>query len=140
MTFEVKQLTKTLVPTRLSEIEATQIDVIVSDGLMQTKKSLLKTVHTLSFLVKTPSLKTELRRKDEDFDSLHAYLVKAYPNVICAPTKPAKPEKQTSSRYINKRGILLSRFLRHTLRSRILRGDPYLLIFLTETDDKRFKQ
>jgi hypothetical protein len=43
--FDVKAITKSLVPTRLSEIEQTQIDVIVSDGLMTTKKSLLKTVH-----------------------------------------------------------------------------------------------
>lgn len=34
--FEVKQSTKPLVPTRLSEIESSEIEVIVSDGVMQT--------------------------------------------------------------------------------------------------------
>lgn len=62
MVFDVKAITKSLVPTRLSEIEQTQIDVIVSDGLMTTKKSLLKTVHSLSFKVYIPHLKTDLRR------------------------------------------------------------------------------
>lgn len=66
--FDVKVGTKTLVPTRLSEIEQTQIEVIVSDGLMTTKKSLLKTVQQLSFKVNIPHLKTDLRRQDEDFD------------------------------------------------------------------------
>lgn len=43
--FDCKAATKSLVPTRLSEIEQTQIDVVVSDGLMTTKKSMLKTIH-----------------------------------------------------------------------------------------------
>ena len=60
--------------------------------------------------------------------------------MICAPIKAYKPQKQTSSRYINKRAILLSRFLRNTLRNRILRGDAYLMLFLAETDEKKYKQ
>lgn len=48
--------------------------------------------------------------------------------------------KQTSSRYINKRGILLTRFLKSTLRSRLIRGDPFLMVFVAETDEKRYKQ
>jgi hypothetical protein len=62
-----------------------------------------------------------------------------YPNVIVAPCKTCKPQKQTSARYINKRAILLSRFLKNVLRSRILRGDQFLMTFLAEYDEKRFK-
>ena len=132
-------MTKSFIPTRLSEIEQTQIEVLVSDGLMQTKKSIFSTTHSLSFKVNIPHLKTDLRRQDEDFDHLQTYLVKVYPNVIVAPSKPCKPQKQTSARYINKRAVLLSRFLKNVLRSRILRGDQFLMTFLAETDEKRFK-
>jgi hypothetical protein len=57
-----------LIPTRLSELETNQIDVIVEDGVMQAKKSLLSTSHFLSFKIRIPQLKTEVRRQDEDFD------------------------------------------------------------------------
>jgi len=70
---------------------------------MQTKKAFLSTSHYLSFKVKIPHLKTDLRRVDEDFDAMQAYLVKAYPNVIVPPIKPCKAGKQTASKYINKR-------------------------------------
>ena len=35
--------------------------------------------------------------------------------------------------------MLLTRFLRNSLRNRLLRGDPYIIIFLTETDEKCYK-
>lgn len=136
---EVKQQTKPLIPTRLSEIEQTQIEVNVSDGLMQTKKAIFSTNHYLTFKVKVPQLKTDLRRQDEDFDQLQAYLVKAYPNVLVPPIKPCKAKKQLASKYINKREVMLSRFLRNVLRNRTLRGDHHLMSFLAETDDKNYK-
>jgi len=37
---------------------------------MTTKKGLLKTVHSVSFRVTIPHLKTDIRRQDEDFDLL----------------------------------------------------------------------
>lgn len=136
----VKQATKVLVPTRLSELAQNNLEVQVLDGLVGQKKSLFKTEYSLSFKVKMPHLKSDLRRSDEEFDSLAAYLSKAYPNVIPAPIKPFKATKQTASRYINKRQLLLTRFLRHTLRNSLLRGDPFLMIFLAETDEKKYKQ
>ena len=61
--FEVKHITKPLIPTRLSEIESSEIEVFVSDGVMQTKKeSIFETKHFLTFKVKIPHLKSELRR------------------------------------------------------------------------------
>ena len=92
-----------LVPTRLSELAQSNLDVQVFDGLIGQKKSLFKTEYSLSFKVKMSHLKSDLRRNDDDFDVLAAYLNKAYPNVITAPMKPHKSGKQTSSRYINKR-------------------------------------
>ena len=86
-----------------------------------------------------PHLKSDLRRQDEDFDALHLYLSKCYPNVISAPIKNCKPQKQTSARYINKRSVLLQRFLKYTLRNTLLRGDSYLMNFLAETDEKKYK-
>jgi hypothetical protein len=77
----------------LSEIEQSQIEVLVSDGLISTKKSIFSTAHKLSFKVNIPHLKTDLRRLDEEFDHLQTYLVKAYPNVIVAPSKPCKAQK-----------------------------------------------
>ena len=35
--------------------------------------------------------------------------------------------------------MLLTRFIKNVLRSRILRGDQFLMTFLAETDEKRFK-
>lgn len=63
-------------------------------------------------------------------------MVKAYPNVIVPPIKACKPQKQVAGRYINKRQILLSRFLKNVLRKRILRGDPFLMSFVAENDEK----
>ena len=61
--FEVKHMTKPLIPTRLSEIEASEIEVFVSDGVMSTKKeTIFDTKHFLTFKVKIPHLKSELRR------------------------------------------------------------------------------
>lgn len=70
VTLEVKQQTKPFIPTRLSEIEQSQIEVLVSDGLISTKKSIFSTTHSLSFKVNIPHLKTDLRRLDEEFDHL----------------------------------------------------------------------
>jgi hypothetical protein len=139
--FEVKHMTKPLIPTRLSEIEASEIEVFVSDGVMSTKKeTIFDTKHFLTFRVKIPHLKSELRRQDKDFNLLQAYLVRAYPNVIVPPIRQCKPQKQVAAKYINKRQVLLSRFLRNVLRKRILRGDPFLMAFVSETDEKQFKK
>ena len=39
---------------------------------------------------------------------------------------------------MTKRATYLSRFLAHVLRNRILRGDQFLMSFLTENDDKKY--
>ena len=41
---------------------------------------------------------------------------------------------------MTKRAIMVSRFLKNVLRNRILRGDQFLMSFLTETDDERYKE
>jgi hypothetical protein len=136
----VVQRTRGWVPTRLSEIEQTQIEVEVSNGLVNQKKSIFKTELTLSFKISLPQIRAEVRRPDEDFEQLQIYLSSAYPNVICAPVKKCKPGKFKSSRYVTKREILLTRFLKTVLRNRILRGDQYLMSFVSETDEKRYRQ
>lgn len=40
---------------------------------------------------------------------------------------------------MTKRGVYLSRFLSNILRNRILRGDQFLMSFLTEVDLKKYK-
>lgn len=70
---------------------------------------------------------------------LQDYLIKAYPNVIVPTTKPYKGQKYNEQKYMTKRGIYLSRFLSNILRSRILRGDQFLMSFLTEVDLKKYK-
>jgi hypothetical protein len=65
--------------------------------------------------------------------------VRAYPNVLVPPIKKCKQQKQFASKYINKRESLLARFLRNVLRNRILRGDNFLMSFLSESDEKQFK-
>lgn len=88
--FESRCQTKMFIPTRLSELETNQIDVLVEDGLMQQKKSLLTTSHFLSFKVRIPQLKTEVRRQDEDFDALMKYLTQEYPHLIVPLIRPSK--------------------------------------------------
>lgn len=80
-----------------------------------------------------------MRRKDEDFDLLQAYLIKAYPNVIVPTTKAFKGHKYNEQKYMTRRATNLSRFLQNVLRSRILRGDQFLMSFLTEADDPKYK-
>lgn len=52
--------------------------------------------------------------------------------------KPYNSKKINEQKYMTKRAEYLSRFLRNLLRSRILRGDKYLLSFLTEHDEKKY--
>ena len=40
---------------------------------------------------------------------------------------------------MTKRGVYLSRFLANILRSRILRGDQFLMSFLTEDNEGKYK-
>ena len=68
--FEGSVQTKQLTPTRLSTIETSVVEVIVSDGLMQQKSNFLSKKNWLSFKVKIPYLRIDVRRKDEDFDLL----------------------------------------------------------------------
>lgn len=78
------------IPTRLSELETSQIDVTVDDGLMQTNKGLFTTSHYLSFKIRIPQLKTEVRRQDEDFDLLMKFLTQEYPHLIVPIIKLSK--------------------------------------------------
>lgn len=133
--FESRCQTKMFIPTRLSELETSQIEVVVEDGLMQTSKALFTTTHYLSFKIRIPQLKTEVRRQDEDFDLLMKYLTSEYPHLIVPIIKPSKAQKQFAGKYINKRGVMLARFLRAILRNRILRGDQFLMHFLTEPNE-----
>lgn len=68
--FEAAVSTKQLTPTRLSTIETSVVEVIVSDGLMQQGGSFLSKSNWLSFKVKIPLIRSDVRRKDEDFDLL----------------------------------------------------------------------
>ena len=104
------------------------------------KHALLKGIvkNWLSFKVRIPHIRSEVRRKDEEFDLLQEYLIKAYPNVIVPTTKPYKGQKYNEQKYMTKRAVYLSRFLANILRSRILRGDQFLMSFLTEIDDGKY--
>lgn len=105
---------------------------------MEKSKKFFSTEHFLSYNVKIPILRSEVRRKDEHFDDLQKYLIKTYPNVIVPSTKPHKANRYNEQKYITKRSAILQVFLRDVLRSRILRGDSYLMSFLTEADAKKY--
>ena len=107
---------------------------------MQTNKGLFTTSHYLSFKVRIPQLKTEVRRQDEDFDLLMKFLTQEYPHLIVPIIKLSKAQKQFAGKYINKRGVMLARFLRAVLRNRILRGDQFLMHFLTEPNEDQYKK
>lgn len=109
--FESSVQTKQLTPTRLSTIETSVVDVIVSEGLMQQKGGFLTKSNWLSFKIKVPHIRSDVRRKDEDFDLLWAYLIKAYPNVIVPTTKAFKGHKYNEQKYMTRRATNLSRFL-----------------------------
>ena len=111
----------------------------VTEGLMQSKSSFLSKKNWLSFKIKIPIIRSDVRRRDEEFDLLQSYLIKAYPNVIVPTTRPYKGHKYNEQKYMTKRGTYLSRFLQNVLRSRILRGDQFLMSFLTESDDNKYK-
>lgn len=107
---------------------------------MEKSKAFFSSAHFLSYSIKLPLLRSEVRRKDEDFDHLQKYLSQAYPNVIVPGKKPHKAKKYNEQKYITKRAYVLQRFIIETLRSRILRGDSYLMSFLTETDEKKYNK
>lgn len=116
------------------------MDVEVSDGMMVVNKHFLSKTTYLSYKVSIPIIKCSVRRQDEDFDELQDYLIKAYPNVIVPITKRYNPKKINEQKYMMKRGIMLTRFLKSVLRSRILRGDKFLLNFFTEVDAKKYQE
>ena len=91
--FEPSVSTKQLVPTRLSTIETSIVEIMISEGLMQSSGGFLNKKNYCSFKVQIPIIRSEVRRKDEDFDLLQDYLIKAYPNVIVPTTKPYKGHK-----------------------------------------------
>ena len=57
-------------PTRLSELKSTQVEIIVEDGIIETKRAIISSSHHLSYKIRIPMLATEVRRKDEEFDML----------------------------------------------------------------------
>lgn len=138
--FEENVQTKQLVKTRLSTIEADNVEVIVDEGKMEKAKGFFASGHFLSYKVSLRILNCEVRRKDEDFDDLQKYLNITYPNIIVPGKKPHKADRYNEQKYITKRATVLSRFVRDILRSRVLRGDSYLMSFLTETEDKRYNK
>ncbi len=80
--------TKQLVPTRLSTIDTSNVNVQVTDGKVEQKSGFMSKSHWLSFNILTDIIRGDVRRKDEDFDHLQDYLIKTYPNVIVPTTKP----------------------------------------------------
>jgi hypothetical protein len=82
--------TRPWAPTRLSELRQRNIEVRVTDGVVEMKSSLMSTTHFLTFLVDVPTIANKIRRSDEEFDFLQAYLAQAYPNLIIPPNKPHK--------------------------------------------------
>jgi len=79
------------------------VEIFVEDGKMEKTKKFFSTEHFLSYNVKLPILRSEVRRKDEDFDHLQKYLIKLYPNVIVPTTKPHKANRYNEQKYITKR-------------------------------------
>ena len=107
--------------------------------MMVVNKGFLSKTQHLSYKINIPVIRTSVRRVDEDFDELQEYLIKCYPNVIVPSTKRFNAKKINEQKYMMKRGIILTRFLKSVLRNRILRGDKYLLNFVTETDAKKYQ-
>ena len=125
----------------MSSIDSSDVEVNVTDGVMEQKSGFLSgSKHWLSYKIKIPICSADVRRKDEDFDLLQDYLIKTYPNVIVPTTKRFKGDKYNEQSYMTKRASILSRFLAHVLRNRILRGDQFLMSFLTERDEAKFNK
>jgi hypothetical protein len=117
----------------LSTLKATNVDVKVYASAVKTVKSVFNNTSHLVYRVALPAeTDYSVSRKDVDFDSLHQYLSKAYPNVIVPPCKKYNAAKMNMTRYRDRRGIFLARFIRSTLRNKLLRGDKYLMTFLTQ--------
>ena len=68
--FEESVQTKQLCATRLSTIETLNVEVFVEDGKMEKSKKFFSSEHFLSYNVRLPIIRSEVRRKDEDFDHL----------------------------------------------------------------------
>jgi hypothetical protein len=60
---------------------------------MDKEKGLFSSGHYLSYKINLPILRSEVRRKDEHFDTLQQYLQKSYPNIIVPGKKPHKANR-----------------------------------------------
>jgi hypothetical protein len=65
-----------VIPTVLNQVgKGQRIEVYVYDPLVEQQKvNLIKTSQSLTFRVSTPKLKSDVRRNDNDFMFLHAFL------------------------------------------------------------------
>lgn len=67
---EFAMKTRPWAPTRLSELRQRNIEVRVTDGIVEQKSHLMSTTHYLTFLVDVPTISNKIRRSDEEFDFL----------------------------------------------------------------------
>lgn len=135
---QTRQETKPWLATNLSKLKSENVDVKVFDSaVIDVKDGMFSSTSHLFYSIALPSeTDYSVRRKDVDFDAVHSYLTKAYPNVIIPPCKKYNVAKKNMTRYRDRRGRFLSRFIRNALRNRLLRGDKYLMTFLMQKDNK----
>ncbi len=82
-------------------------------------------------------MKWQVKRLDQDFETLRNYLLRCFPQTIIPPL-PAPSKKKLSINQTNKRILYYQRFLNCILKSQVLRTSKFLVAFLQESNQEAF--
>ncbi len=123
-------------PTPLVQLNTNDIEVFVIDGLVESTKKLLKSTQNLTFKIQMPRMKWEVRRNDNDFNTLHKYLTKVFPHIMIPALSSFKSPKKFDQVFIKKRGRTIEKFLKNSLRCDEIKSNYLFVQFLSSLDKR----
>ena len=94
----------------------------------------------VTFLVRTPSLGYEVRRKDKDFNQFQEYLEKVYPHILVPTIPEFQRDRKGSQKYWERRAREMQTFVNQCLQSSDLKSCPLFMDFIKNKDFKAFSK
>lgn len=80
----------------------------------------------------------KVQRLDIDFVQLRNYLIRKYPQVIIPPLPLVNQKKKLNKKQLQKKKVYYQKFMTAIIKSKVLRGNKFLIAFLKEQDQYKF--
>lgn len=80
----------------------------------------------------------KVQRLDIDFVQLRNYLIRKYPQVIIPPLPLVNQKKKLNKKQLQKKKVYYQKFVTAIVKSKVLRGNKFLVAFLREQDQYKF--